>query len=71
MKNKLVKKNMTKFDYKVRKLGIIGFVLMIISLTIALPVANSLSSSNRQLTQEITIIEMEQHENANQHLEQK
>ena len=59
MKNKLVKTNMTKFDYRARKLGIFGVILLGISLTVALPIATSLSNYNKQLTQDITIIQME------------
>ena len=59
MKNKLVKTNMTKFDYRARRLGIVGVILLGVSLTVALPVATSLSNINKQLTQDITIIQME------------
>ncbi|MDD6302629.1 MAG: hypothetical protein PUA56_04960 [Bacillales bacterium] len=53
MKNKLEKRNLTSFDYKARKLGIIGGVIIILSLAILLPLATSISSSNVAIANEI------------------
>ena len=53
MKNKLVKRNMTKFDYKARKLGILGCVLAVVSLAIILPISASISKENVTLNNQI------------------
>ncbi len=60
MKNKLVKRNMTKFDYRARKLGFLGLAIIGISLSVGLPIANSLSKMNSNLTQEIVVMQNEQ-----------
>lgn len=70
MKNKLVKANKTKFDYRARKLGIIGLFLMVITLSVAVPVASSLSNVNKSLVQDITIMENENND-SNIELERK
>ena len=57
MKNKLVKKNMTRFDYRARRLGIAGLLLLTITLGVGLPVLSSLSNTNKTLTQDINVIE--------------
>ena len=44
MKNKLVKTNMTRFDYLARRLGIIGFVLFVMCFSVALPIATKVVS---------------------------
>ena len=59
MKNKLVKANKTKFDYRARKFGIFGLFLMVITLSVAVPVASSLSNVNKSLVQDITVMENE------------
>lgn len=71
MKNKLVKTNMTKFDYKARRLGIIGLFLMVVTLGVALPVATSLSNMNNTLIHDITVMELDENENTNYELERK
>ena len=53
MKNKLVKRNMTKFDYRARKLGIFGAILAVLSLAVILPISANISSNNVALTNEI------------------
>lgn len=53
MKNKLVKRNMTKFDYKARKLGILGCVLAVLSLAVILPISYNIAEKNVTLNQEI------------------
>ena len=53
MKDKIYKKNMTSFDYKARRLGIIGSVIIILSLAILLPICTSISSQNVAITEEI------------------
>lgn len=70
MKNKLVKANKTKFDYRARRLGIIGLFLMVITLSVAVPVASSLSNVNKSLVQDITIMENE-NDDSNIELERK
>lgn len=70
MKNKLVKANKTKFDYSARRLGIIGLFLMVITLSVAVPVASSLSNVNKSLVQDITIMENENND-SNIELERK
>ena len=40
MKNKLNKLNLTKFDYKAKKLGFLGLFLVVMTFTITLPVAS-------------------------------
>ncbi|MDD7735955.1 MAG: hypothetical protein SOW55_00630 [Bacilli bacterium] len=57
MKNKLVKKNMTKFDYRARRLGIAGLFLLTITLSVGLPILTSLSNTNRSLTHDINVME--------------
>ena len=56
MKNKLEKRNLTKFDYKSRKLGILGCVLVVLTLAVMLPVSANLSSNNVNLTNEIRML---------------
>lgn len=70
MKNKLVKANKTKFDYRARRLGIIGLFLMVVTLSVAVPVASSLSNVNKSLVQDITIMENENND-SNIELERK
>jgi hypothetical protein len=70
MKNKLVKANKTKFDYRARKLGIIGLFLMVITLSVAVPVASSLSNVNKSLVHDITVMENENND-SNLELERK
>ena len=53
MKNKLTKRNMTKFDYKARKLGILGCVLAVLSLAVILPISSNVSNENVALNDEI------------------
>lgn len=57
MKNKLNKLNLTKFDYKAKKLGFLGLFLVVMTFTITLPVASSLVNANNSLTHEIIILE--------------
>ena len=56
MKNKLEKRNLTKFDYKARKLGILGCILVVLTLAVMLPVSANLSSNNASLTNEIRML---------------
>lgn len=53
MKNKIEKRNMTGFDYKARKLGIIGLAIFVLSLAVVLPIAGSISSNNVKMEVEI------------------
>ena len=53
MKNKLTKRNMTKFDYKARKLGILGGILVVLSLAVILPISATINSDNVRLKNEI------------------
>lgn len=65
MKNKLVKKNMTRFDYTARKLGIIGLFLIVITFSFALPIATSLANTNKTLAHEIMVIQENNVEDGN------
>lgn len=62
MKNKLKKTNMTKFDRCARKLGLTGFILMLSALSIGIPVASALAGTNRNLADEITVIQADNQE---------
>ena len=53
MKNKIEKRNMTGFDYKARRLGIIVAAIFVLSLAVALPIAGSISTSNTKMEIEI------------------
>ena len=53
MKNKLTKRNMTKFDYKARRLGILGGILVVLSLAVILPISATIASENVTLANEI------------------
>lgn len=53
MKNKLTKRNMTGFDYKARRLGILGGILVVLSLAVILPISASVNNENVTLTNEI------------------
>ena len=53
MKNKLEKRNMTRFDYKARKLGFLGAILVVLSLAVILPLSSSINNENTALTNEI------------------
>ena len=53
MKNKITKANMTKFDYKARKLGLFGVIIVVLSLAVVLPIAGSVSSKNGNIQTEI------------------
>lgn len=64
MKNKLVKKNMTSFDYKARKLGVIGLLIFISIFTLGLPIVNILNSENLALNNQIEKIQQEVVEDA-------
>ena len=63
MKNKLSKKNMTKFDYKARKLGILGGILVVLSLAVILPISATINSDNVRLKNEIRTLNKEKVEN--------
>lgn len=57
MKDKIVKTNKTHFDFVARRLGIIGFVLIIMSLALGLPLINTLSKENSILVNNIKMAE--------------
>ena len=59
MKNKLTKRNMTKFDYKARKLGILGGILVVLSLAVILPISATINSDNVRLKNEIRTLNKE------------
>lgn len=59
MKNKLEKRNMTKFDYNARKYGLIGCILVVFALAVMLPISASISSNNVNLTKEIRTLNNE------------
>ncbi len=53
MKDKLVKKNITKFDRRSRKLGILGIVLITSTLAFGIPMIVNLNNQNDILTKEV------------------
>lgn len=53
MKDKLVKKNVTKFDRRSRKLGILGIVLITSTLAFGIPMIVNLNNQNDILTKEV------------------
>ena len=59
MKNKLTKRNMTKFDYKARKFGILGGFLVVLSLAVILPISATINSDNVRLKNEIRTLNKE------------
>ena len=59
MKNKLTKKNMTKFDYKARRLGVLGGILVVLSLAVILPISVTINSDNVRLKNEIRTLNKE------------
>lgn len=54
MKDKLVKRNITKFDRRARKLGILGGFIIISTLAFGIPMIVNLNSQNEMLTKEVT-----------------
>ena len=62
MKNKLQKTNMTRFDHRARKLGVIGALIMAATFALCVPVAASLISSNKAVTIEIQKLQNESSE---------
>lgn len=71
MKNKLVKTNMTKFDYKAKKLGILGLLLVVMTFAVTLPVATSLVNANNSLTREIIVLENNSNESNTNYYSEK
>lgn len=53
MKNKLVKKNVTKFDRNARKLGILGIIFIVSALAFGIPMIVNLNHQNDILTKEV------------------
>ena len=53
MKNKLEKKYLTKFDYRARRLGITGLVIVMFSWLVLVPLSSSLSNKNVAISKEI------------------
>lgn len=56
------KTNMTKFDRCARKMGLAGVLLMLGALSIGIPAASALAGTNRNLTNEITVIRADNQE---------
>ena len=54
---------MTKFDYKARKLGILGGILVVLSLAVILPISATINSDNVRLKNEIRTLNKEKVEN--------
>ena len=50
---------MTKFDYKARKLGILGGILVVLSLAVILPISATINSDNVRLKNEIRTLNKE------------
>ena len=53
MKNKVEKRYLTKFDYKARRLGIAGVIIVVLSLFVLLPISKNISNDNLSLVKEI------------------
>ena len=53
MKDKLVKNNITKFDRKARKFGILGSFIIASTLAFGIPMIVSLDNQNDLLTKEV------------------
>lgn len=74
MKNKVEKRYLTKFDYKARRLGIAGVIIVVLSLFVLLPISKNISNDNLSLVKEIEQIthNIEEEENiTNSILERK
>ena len=56
MKNKLKKRNQTKFDYTMKKLGIVSFVLSLIAFAVIIPLSNHLKEENVAINQNIELL---------------
>ena len=57
MKNKLKKRHQTKFDYTMKKLGAISFVLILLAFTVVVPLASHLEKENKAINQNIELLE--------------
>ncbi len=53
MRDKIVKTNKTYFDFVARRLGIIGIVLIVMTLALGLPLVNNLNKENSTLIDNI------------------
>ncbi len=53
MKDKLVKRNKSHFDFVARRLGIIGSIIIVLSIAFGIPVLNSLQNRNHNLVNDI------------------
>lgn len=55
MKNKLTKNNKKKFDYTMRKLGVVSMALTIMTFSFVLPIYQNVKNDNHILTQNIEV----------------
>lgn len=62
MKDKLTKTHIKKGDYIVRKMGIFGTSIFVLSCAIILPLKNNLNSNNVALLDEIEVLKDERNE---------
>lgn len=59
MKDKIILKNKTHFDFLARKLGVIGVILIVLSFALGIPLINVLNTHNTQLVNDIQKEEMQ------------
>lgn len=67
MKNKLTKNHRTKFDYRMRKLGLVSAILMTTAFACILPISLEVEKESRLLNRNVEIL-MRQEKNTKQEL---
>ena len=60
MKNKLKKNQRTKFDYTMRKLGVLSLLLFVVSFGVLLPLSQNIQKENIALNQNIDLLTKEE-----------
>lgn len=53
MKDKLVKRNLTSYDYKIRRLGAISTFMMLASTAVIVPIYQQIAKQNKLMIAEI------------------
>jgi GTP cyclohydrolase II len=67
MKNKLKKRNQTKFDHTMKKFGVMSLVLSVLSVTFIIPLANKYEEENSVINQNIELIARKELESKSSH----
>jgi GTP cyclohydrolase II len=67
MKNKLKKRNQTKFDHTMKKFGVMSLVLSVLSVTFIIPLANKYEEENFVINQNIELIARKELESKSSH----